>query len=137
MSKLKQSQSVFQQDGRSKSCLCCCIDVSGDHRRLKEIRNIKPDGFSNMFVCSGQHLEFKLFHSSQTDYRVFGSSAVRSTATKSAVGGSATNLLLTQSGKTSHCDRGTFSILSRFRRQCQSGISPCIPLSLTLFERRA
>ena len=46
------------------------MDVAGSHWCLKEIRNIKPDGFSNVFVCSGQHLDIKLFYSPPTEFQV-------------------------------------------------------------------
>ena len=46
--------------------------MAGAHWCLKEIRNIKPDGFSKVFVCSGQRCNFKLFYSSPTDFRVGG-----------------------------------------------------------------
>ena len=46
--------------------------MAGAHWCLKEIRNIKPDGFSRVFVCSGQRCNFKLFYSSPTNFRVGG-----------------------------------------------------------------
>ena len=63
---------LFDTGGRTKSCLCCYTDFVGAHWCLKEIRNIKSDGFSNVFVCSGQHCNFKLFYSSPTEFRVRG-----------------------------------------------------------------
>ena len=39
---------------------------------LKEIRDIKPDGLANVFICSGYRCYFKLFYPSATDFRFGG-----------------------------------------------------------------
>ena len=52
---------TFDIDG-GVSALCCYTDAAGARWCLKEIRNIKTNGFSKMFICSGQRCNFKLYY---------------------------------------------------------------------------
>ena len=63
---------LFDTKNGDKGSLCCYTDSAGAHWCLKEIRNVKRDGFSKVYVCSGQRCNFKLFYSSPTVFRVDG-----------------------------------------------------------------
>ena len=70
--KTQMALSLYDTNIAENSVLCCYTDTTGAHWCLKEIKNIKPGGFSNVFICSGQRCNFKLYFSTQTDFCVKG-----------------------------------------------------------------
>ena len=63
---------LFDVKSGDMGTLCCFTDAARAHWCMKEIGNIKRDGFSNVFICSGQRCNVKLYYSSPTVFRVEG-----------------------------------------------------------------
>ena len=63
---------LFAVKSGDRGTLCCFTDAAGAQWCMKEIGNIKRDGFSKVFICSGQRCNVKLYYSSPTVFRVEG-----------------------------------------------------------------